>query len=249
MTNTTKKWTDERVVELSAIVAGESPVSAATVEKAAAALEATTRSIAAKLRKMGMDVASTAKEKQSPFSADEETQLRDLVQSNPGVYTYKELAAAFANGKFSAKSVQGKILSMELTSSVKAAEKVEAVRTYTQVEEDKFVELVNKGAFVEEIASALGKTINSVRGKALSLLRNGEIEKIPSQKESHAKAQEAGVDSLGDITSMTVSQIAESLGKTERGIKTTLTRRGLICADYDGKAKAEKAAAKAEKAA
>ena len=41
---------------------------------------------------------------------------------------------------------------------------------------------------------------------------------------------------------MTVEEIADEIGKTERGVKTMLTRRGLVAADYDGAAKKEKAA-------
>ena len=41
---------------------------------------------------------------------------------------------------------------------------------------------------------------------------------------------------------MTVEAIAEAIGKTARGVKTMLTRRGLVAADYDGAAKAAKAA-------
>ena len=40
---------------------------------------------------------------------------------------------------------------------------------------------------------------------------------------------------------MTVEAIAEEIGKTTRGVKTMLTRRGLTAADYDGAAKAAKA--------
>ena len=47
---------------------------------------------------------------------------------------------------------------------------------------------------------------------------------------------------LGDISGMTVEAIAEAIGKTARGVKTMLTRRGLSAADYDGAAKAAKAA-------
>ena len=47
---------------------------------------------------------------------------------------------------------------------------------------------------------------------------------------------------LGDISSMTVEAIAESIGKTARGVKTMLTRRGMVASDYDGAAKKEKAA-------
>ena len=44
---------------------------------------------------------------------------------------------------------------------------------------------------------------------------------------------------------MTVAQIAEAADKTERGVKTILTRRGITVVDYDGAAKKAKAEAKA----
>ena len=64
---------------------------------------------------------------------------------------------------------------MELTDHVKPAPKVESVRTYTPEEEATFISMVNDGAFVEAIAEALGRSVNSIRGKALSLLRSGDI--------------------------------------------------------------------------
>lgn len=242
---TVAKWTDERTEELKGFVGNESPVSANTVAKAAEALGTTTRSIAAKLRKIGFEVASLAKAHTSAFTADEADALAAFVQDNANSYTYGEIAANFAAGKFNAKQVQGKILSMELTSLVKPTEKVEVARTYTEQEEAAFVKLVEGGKFVEEIAEKLGKSVNSIRGKALSLLRSGQIDKIPAQKTSHAKEREDAFEALGDLAVMTVAEIAEATGKTERGIKTTLTRRGVSCADYDGAAKKAKAAEKA----
>ena len=160
--------------------------------------------------------------------------------------TYKEIGEKFEGGAFTAKQIQGKLLALELTGSVKPAEKVEAARTYTPQEEAKFVDMVGKGKFIEDIAGALNKTIASVRGKALSLTRNGQIDKIPAQRESHAQNVIDPVASLGDrIGSMTVAEIAAAADKTERGIKTLLTRRGITVADYDGAAKKAKAEAKA----
>ena len=242
---TTAKWTDERTQQLQGIVGDESPVSVKTVEAAAETLETTTRSVAAKLRKLGFEVASMAKVHTSAFSQEEADALSNFVNRYANQYTYAEIAENFADGKFTAKQVQGKILSLELTGLVKPTEKVEAARSYTGEEETAFVQLVKAGKFVEEIADKLGKSINSVRGKALSLLKSGEIEKIPAMKESHAKEKEDALEALGDVTGMTVAEIAEATGKTERGIKTTLTRRGITCADYDGAGRKEKAAAKA----
>jgi predicted transcriptional regulator len=105
--------------------------------------------------------------------------------------------------------------------------------------------MVQKGKFIEEIATTLGKTIASVRGKALSLTRNGQIDKIPAQKESHATTAVDAVAGLANISGMTVAEIAVAVDKTERGIKTLLTRRGIKVADYDGQAKKAKAEAKA----
>jgi transposase len=239
---TTIKWDEARTEELKGLVGDESPVTGATVEKAADALGTTVRSVAAKLRKIGFEVASMAKEHTSKFSDDEAAALREFVEANEGKFTYAEIATQFANGKFSTKQVQGKILSMELTGSVKPTEKVEVARTYTEQEEAAFVAMVEQGKYVEEIAEKLGKSINSVRGKALSLLRSGDIEKIPAQKESHAKDKEDAIGSL-NIEAMTVAEIAAATSKTERGIKTLLTRRGLTAKDYDGAAKKAKAEA------
>lgn len=246
MTEKAKKWSDEATAQMLNIVNGESPVSAGTVEQIAEALGFTTRSVASKLRQMDHEVASMAKEKTSAFTADEGDSLAAYVNSNAGNFTYKEIAERFAGGKFSAKQIQGKLLALELTGSVKPAEKVEAARTYTEAEEAKFVKMAEGGSFIEEIATALGKSIASVRGKALSLTRKGQISKIPAQKQSHAKESTDLVAALGDkIATMTVAEIAAAVDKTERGLRTLLTRRGIKVADYDGAAKKAKAEAKA----
>jgi hypothetical protein len=246
MTEKTKKWNDDAVASLLNIVGDESPVSVSAVEEAAETLGFTTRSVAAKLRQLDRDVASMAKEKTTAFSEDETDQLADFVENNVGRYTYKEIAENFAGGKFTAKQIQGKLLALELTAAVKPAEKVEVARTYTESEENKFVQMANSGAYIEDIASALNKTVASVRGKALSLTRKGQIERIPAQRESHARDQVDPIVALGDsITSMTVAEIAKAVDKTERGLRTLLTRRGINVADYKGADKKAKAEAKA----
>lgn len=245
-----KKWSDEAVATLNSLTANESVVSAATVEAVAAQLQVTARSVASKLRQLGREVASMAKEKVSAFTPDEGAALTAFVSANAGQYTYKEIAEQFNGGKFTAKQIQGKLLALELTGSVKPTEKLEVARTYTPAEEAKFIELVNNKAFIEDIAEALGKTIASVRGKALSLSRGGQIAAIPTQRQSYAKTDVDPVEALGDkLVTMTVAEIAAAVDKTERGIRTLLTRRGIKVADYDGAAKHEKAAAKTAAAA
>jgi arsenate reductase-like glutaredoxin family protein len=242
----TKNWSDEAVDQLMQIVGNESPVSVDSVERAAEQLGKTTRSIASKLRQLDREVASLAKEKTSAFTADEGADLADFVQANAGNLTYKEIAENFAGGKFTAKQIQGKLLALELTGSVKPAEKVEVARTYTEAEEATFVKMADAGNFIEDIAAKLNKTVASVRGKALSLTRKGQISKIPAQRESHAKESIDPVVALGNrIHTMTVAEIAQAVDKTERGLRTLLTRRGIKVADYDGAAKKAKAEAKA----
>ena len=177
------------------------------------------------------------------YSEDQENTLSALVTANSGEYTYQDIAAKFEGGAFTAKSVQGKILSMELTEHVKAAPKAETVRTYSPAEEVIFVQMVKAGAFVEAIAEKLGRTINSVRGKALSLLRAEEIDGMPKQEFTKGAAKEDVFAALTNIAEMTVEAIAEAVDKSPRGVRTMLTRRGVKAADYDGAAKKAKAAA------
>ncbi len=243
-----KKWSDAAVATLMSIVGNESPVSAASVERAAQELGEgyTVRSVASKLRQLDKEVASLAKEKAPAFTDQEGQDLSAFVNANAGNLTYKEIAEHFAGGKFTAKQVQGKLLALELTGSVKPAEKIEVARTYTEAEEVKFVNMADTGAFIEDIAAALNKTVASTRGKALSLMRKGQIAKIPAQRESHASTQIDPVTALGDkIASMTVAEIAAAVDKTERGLRTLLTRRGINVADYKGADKKAKAEAKA----
>ena len=236
------KWTDERTDELVNFVGDESPISQATVAEAADQLETSTRSISSKLRKMGYEVELASASSSRAFSESQEATLATFVQDNSGEYTYAQIAENFEGGAFSAKSIQGKILSMELTDHVKPAPKVEAVRTYSEDEEATFIEMVNDGAFVEAIADALDRSVNSVRGKALSLLRSGDIGAIPKQKETKGSSKADPLSDLnGELDGMTVEEIADEIGKTVRGVKTMLTRRGLTCADYDGAARKEKA--------
>ena len=233
------KWTDERTDTLVNFVGDESPISQATVAEAADSLETSTRSISSKLRKMGYDVELVSASSGRSFSDDQAATLAAFVQDNSGEYTYAQIAEHFEGGAFNKKQVQGKILSMELTDHVKPAPKVETVRTYSEEEESQFIEMVNGGAFVENIAEALGREIPSVRGKALSLLRAGVIDAIPRQEHTKGAAKEDPLEGISGLEDMTVEEIADEIGKTVRGVKTMLTRRGLQCADYNGAARKE----------
>lgn len=226
-------WTEERVAALEAFVGDESPVTQETVKAAAEELGVSPRSVAAKLRKEGFEV-EKASEKEKTFSEAQEAALREFLEANAGKYTYAQVAENFEGGAFNARQIQGKVLSMELTEMVAPTPKKETQKTYTADEESTIVRMAGAGAFLEDIAETLGKTLNSIRGKALSLLRNGDIESIPPQKQSYAAKREDPFEGL-DVAEMTVAEIAEATGKSVRGVKTMITHRGLSCADYKAK--------------
>lgn len=239
----TFKWTDEVTAQLLSVVNGQSPVSAETIATASETLGTSVRSVAAKLRKLGHTVVSMAKTRTSVFSPEDADALRAFVESASGSKTCAEIAETFQGGKFTTKQVQGKLLSLELTGAIKKAVVVVAPRTYTPEQEEQFVKLAASGAYVEEIASAFGKSIESIRGKALSMLRMGTLAALPKQKESHAVNKTDAFEELMDrISDMTIEEIASATEKTERGVKTALTRRGITCRNYDGAAKKAKAA-------
>jgi len=236
-------WTEEREEQLLAEVGKERPVSQETAAAAAEALEVSTRSVSSKLRKMGIEV-EKAGPRARKFSDEQEAALVQFLEDNDGDFTYAEIAEQFADGEFSAKQIQGKVLSLEMTDAVKATPKKESVKTYSEEEENTFVAMANAGKYLEEIAEALGKSLASVRGKALSLNRTQGLE-IPKQRESHAATKVDVIEELvqsGKLGDMTVNEIAEAAGKTPRGVRTIITRRGLVCADYKAKAKKEAAA-------
>ena len=238
------KWTEERTDQLVGIVGDETPVSVATVRDAAEALETTVRSVASKLRKMNYDVESTASTHTKSFTEAEEQKLRKFVEENPNVYTYAEIAAYVLDDAGKARQVQGKLLSMELTDKVRKTPPKESVKTYTDEEEAKVLEMVRNGAYLEDIAEAVGKSLNSVRGKALSLTRSHDIT-MPKQRESHGQTKVDALKELGEkVAEMTVADIAEAIEKSERGVKTMLTHRGITVVDYDGAARQKKLAEK-----
>lgn len=236
------KWTEELTQQLHNLAGStDNEVSRDSVTEIAEELNITNRSVSSKLRKEGYTV-EKAGATPSNFSEEETENLRSILENNSGELTYAEIAEQLGSDH-TARSVQGKILSMEMTAHVAATPPKEVERTYTDEQTDRVTEMARNGAFLEEIAEAVGKPINSVRGKALSLLRAQVITELPAQRDRKAQAADV-FEELGDsLSSLTVEELAERTGKTARGIKTTLTRRKLKAADYDGAARAEKNAA------
>jgi len=230
-------WNEEntaRLVEL----AGTGTVSQDQLISIAEVLGTTARSIGAKLRRLDFEV-DKATAKASAWTPAQEAAITELVTSQTGTLTYAEISASFEGGVFNPKQVQGKLLSMELFSHVRKADKVKAVRKYTEAEEADFVTIINDGGSMEDLATKFGKPLASVRGKALSLLKGGEILAMPKQEKSNAK-EVADVLANLEVAGLTVAELCTATEKSERGIKSILSRRGITCADYDGAAKRAK---------
>jgi len=220
----------EDMVERMHDVAG-SGVTEEIIESLMAEFDFPRRSVTAKLRKLGFDVPK--KPGAAPvFSADETDALTSFLQENSGNLTAEEISEQFADGKFTARQINGKALSLEMTGHVKPAEKKVTPRTYSEDEESKISDMVEGGSYLEEIADAMGRSVNSIRGKLLSMGL-----KAPQRDKKDSKADPyAGIE---DMLDQTVEEIAEAFDKTVRGVKTVLTRRGLACADYTPKASNE----------
>tara|TARA_Y100001956_G_C4124450_1_gene189270 strand:+ start:2231 stop:2962 length:732 start_codon:yes stop_codon:yes gene_type:complete len=237
------KWNEENTATLTSAVTEGVQVSQAELHTIAGDLGTTARSVGSKLRKLGYDVQLASEVNKVGWDPEDQAELEAFLVANSGAFTYAEIATKVAGGKFTTKQVQGKILSMELTGDVKPAEKVVAARTYSAEEEAKLISLVESGASMEDVTEAMGRSIEKVRGKCLSLLKEGRIDAIPTQTTSSAKAKEdilAGIDYAG----MTVAEIAIAANRSERGVKALLTRRKLNCADHNGADRAAKIAEK-----
>ena len=139
------EYTDEMVTRMHD-VAG-SGVTEEIIESLMSEFDFPRRSVTAKLRKLGYDVPK--KPGAAPvFSAEETDALSSYLESNSGSKTAEEIAADFMGGKFTARQINGKALSLEMTAHVKPAEKKITPRTYSEDEEAKINDMASSGAFL-----------------------------------------------------------------------------------------------------
>jgi hypothetical protein len=224
------EYTEEMVARMELVCA--SGVTEEIIEQLCAEFEFPRRSVTAKLRKQGFDVPH--KPKAAPtFSEAETEELREFLEANDGTHTAEEIAEAIAGGKFTARQINGKALSLELTGSIKPAEKKAAPRTYTVEEEARIAEMVEGGAFIEDIAAEMNKSVQQIRGKLLSMKTTAPQR---DKKVSKTDAYE-GIEDMAP--NHTVAELAAHFDKSERGVKTVLSRRKLSAKDYTPKSIAE----------
>lgn len=226
------EYTEEMVARMHNVAKSE--ITEESIESLMTEFDFPRRSVTAKLRKLGYDVPK--KPGAAPiFSADETAALGEYLNDNSGEFTAEEIAAHFSDAwgrEVTARQINGKALSMELTGSIKPAEKKAAPRTYSDAEEATIADLVGAGKFLEDIAEAVGRPVNSIRGKLLSMGL-----KAPQRDKKAAKSDP--YEGIEDMLDKSVEEIATAFDKTVRGVKTVLTRRGLSCSDYTPKVAAE----------
>jgi hypothetical protein len=225
------EYTEDMVARMQEVAKVE--LTEGAIEALMAEFDFPRRSVTAKLRKLGFEVPK--KPGAAPiFSADETEALAEYLNDNSGEYTAEEIATHFSDAwgrEVNARQINGKALSMEKTGDIKPAEKKVAARTYTEAEEALIAKLVAEGKFLEDVADAVGRPVNSVRGKLLSMSL-----KAPQRDKKATKSDP--YEGIEDMLDKSVEDIATAFDKTVRGVKTVLTRRGLACADYTPKAAA-----------
>lgn len=223
-------YTDDMVARMKEVTAGG--VTEEVIESLMAEFDFPRRSVTAKLRTLEIEVPS--KVEAPKFSAEETEAFKAFLSANSGQLTPAEVAAQFMDGKFTDRQVTGKALALERTGDLKKTTKVAKPKTYTEAEEAQITDLASKGAYLEDIAAALGKSLNSVRGKCLSM----EL-KVP-QRDKKVQSKDGTYPQLAELApTMTVEELVEHYNKnntgtpkTPRGIKTALARRAIQGKDY-----------------
>ena len=184
------------------------------------------KSVAAKARALSLAVQSA--EKSPVFTAEEGAALTALLQGNHQVFTSAEVAEKFAGGKFSPKQISGKALALKRVDALRKTEKKVVAKKYSPEEEARITELQAGGASLEKIAAELGKEVTQMRGKLLSM-------KLTAPQENKKAPKTGAYEGLEILApTMTVEELVAHYDKTPRGVKTMLTRKGLVAKDYDG---------------
>ena len=109
------EYSDEMVARLQEVASAG--LTEDTIEALMEELDFPRRSVTAKLRKLGYEVPK--KPGAAPvFSAEETDALTAFLGSNSGNLTAEEIAEQFAGGQFTARQINGKALSLEMTAHI-----------------------------------------------------------------------------------------------------------------------------------
>jgi len=187
------------------------------------------RSISYRMKNvLNLDVESTART--PSFSADETDAFLELAD---GTMTAEAIAEEM--GK-TVQQVRGKALSSKVT-LLPSEKKAATPKSYSEDEEVQITALVDAGEFLEVIAEKLGRTVNSMRGKLLSM-------KLKAVQRDHkaAKVLTYTAEVVADLITRvaageSLDTIVDATGLNVRGLKSKLgkmAKAGQIEALPDG---------------
>lgn len=183
-------------------------------------LDVPARSLAYRMRNvLELDVESTTKA--PSFTADETETFLELAD---GTKTAEEIAVVMDK---TPAQVRGKNLACKTT--LAPSEKAEPkAKVYSDAEEVRIEALVEDGKFLEEIAAAMGREVNSIRGKLLSM-------KLKAPQRDHVAVKTAVYtdEIVADLVTRvaageTLDQIVEATGLNVRGLKSKLGKMAKV---------------------
>ena len=190
-----------------------------------------TRSVGAKLRALGAQVAKKNSGK-TKWPEVEANVLAEMVEAGQS-----DVEIAERLGK-TVKQVRGKALSMKLMDKlVRITQPTENTKTFTEEQEAVIATMQADGAYLEDIAAALDKNIRQIRGKLLSMKLTA-----PQRDKKVAAAKIYNDEVLAMVTAMveagdTAEAIATAMELNLTGLKSKLGKMGLKTPDMGGKSK------------
>jgi DNA-binding CsgD family transcriptional regulator len=217
------KWTEELVAKLVEGLDKNTEVPYSKCQEIAENLNISDRSVTGKLRVLGFKVGRKTKPGKV-YTPEDEERIRKMVEKG---YTQKQIADKLGKD---IKSIGGKLLAMGIKGVERGVPKKEAApKKFTEAEEAKIKELAENGAYVEEIADALGKTVQQIRGKLVSMKISG----VPTKNKKTATKKvytDAVVEQVKALAAegKSVEEIAEALELNEKGLRSKMGKLGLI---------------------
>lgn len=147
--------------------------------------------------------------------------LQNKVQGKESV-TADEVTAFATEMELSYKEIAGKLRSMGVAVEKKAVK----AKAYTEQEERKLQKLVQSGAFIEDIAATLGRTVPQIRGKLLSMKLKAPQKNKKEQVKVYSEEVIAKIKEM-DKQGRPQEEIADALGLNLAGLKSQMTKLGL----------------------
>jgi predicted transcriptional regulator len=186
------------------------------------------RSLASKMRHMGFKIEKKAgKATAKSYTEAEEAKIRELAMKE-GVWM-EDIADALGRDT---KSIGGKLISMGIYGIKKKNKKVnDTPKMFSAEDEATILEMIdaNKVVYIEDLADALGKSVKQVRGKLAGM----RIKGVQTRNKKAAKPKVYTDELVAEIKKelaggKALEDIAKERGLNFQGMRTTLTRLGVI---------------------